>query len=118
MQEFIQQIVKNLESNGFPSKKVSLPTEKMYEIADKKGLSLNKVLDEMQESMAISFDIGDDKIVFEKITESPQDMKAKAEQMMRDMDPVELENIKNAFMQMSPSEKEEIMKKGREMGLL
>ena len=44
MEEFIEQILKNLTDNGFPTKKVSLPTEKMYEIAGLDSLSIaNKV---------------------------------------------------------------------------
>ena len=43
MDEFITQIIKNLEANGFPAKVVSLPTEKMYEIADNKEWTQTKV---------------------------------------------------------------------------
>ena len=66
MQTFIDQIIKNLETNGFPIKRVSLPTEKMFEIADNKGLSFNAVLDEMKVSHQILGAIEDEKIVFSK----------------------------------------------------
>lgn len=122
MKEFITQIMKNLESNGFPGKNVSFPTEKMYEIADNKSLSLNSVLDQLNSEHQIKADIGDDRIVFSPVelesTESPEDMMKKAQEMMSKMDPAELEKMKNMFMDMSEEEKEELMKKGKDMGLM
>ena len=100
MDKFIESIISNLEQNGFPAKKVSLPTEKMFEIADKKGLSFNKVLDKMEADFEICSDIGDEKIIFsKKLAEMNQeDMMAQAQKMMSQMDPDELERIKNMFM--------------------
>jgi hypothetical protein len=124
MQEFIDQIKKNLEANGFPDKKVSLPTEKMYEIADKKGLSLNKVLEEMKEKDSIHFEIGDEKIVFSKVVVNQEsfpnlnpDMMQKAQEMMSKMDPAELQKIQEQIANMSDEEKEEMMEKAKGMGL-
>jgi hypothetical protein len=45
------------------------------------------------------------------------DMMQKAQEMMAKMDPAELERMKNMFMNMSEEEKEEVMQKGRDMGL-
>ncbi len=129
MEQFIQQIIKNLESNGFPQKKVSLPTEKMYEVADNKGVSLNTVLDELSKSHQIMADIGDDKIVFtaklseDVISDDPfagmdqAQMMQKAQEMMAQMDPEQLKQMQETFMNMSETEKADIMQKGKDLGI-
>ena len=66
MQNFIEKIVKTLEANGFPEKKVSLPTEKMYEAADNRELSFNQVLEKMRAEFEIQSEVGTEKIVFFK----------------------------------------------------
>lgn len=131
MKKFIEQIVKNLELNGFPAKKVSLPTEKMFEIADTKGFSFNAVMDEMNSSMQILGVIEGDKIVFSKAVEnmsgfdmsafeglSESEQMAKAQEMMSKMDPAQLQGMKDIFMNMSEEEKADIMKKGKDLGLV
>lgn len=114
MQEFIDQILKNLTNNGFPAKKVSLPTEKMYEIADQKGLSLNAVLDHMASEHQIQANIQTEKIVF-SMSQAGSDMFAQAQEMMKNMDPAELERIKVMVENMSPEERDEMMKKAQSM---
>lgn len=124
MNDFIQQIMKNLETNGFPNKNVSFPTEKMYELADNKSLSLNKVLEVLLEKYQIAASIGDDKIIFSKSLQetqtgqAPEDMMKKAQEMMSKMDPAELERMKSMFENMSEEERAELMKKGRDMGIV
>lgn len=108
MEEFIQQIMKNLSENGFPQKKVSLPTEKMYEVADKKGLSLNNVFDEMRSKMQITIEIETERIVF-SMSQQTQDMFTQAAEMMQNMDPQQLEAMKKMFETMSEEEKEKLM---------
>lgn len=123
MQEFKKQILKNLESNGFPEKSVSFPTEKMYEIADKKSLSLNSVLDQIKSEYQIQVEIGDEKMIFFKqetvsAVDGPESMMKKAQEMMANMDTAELERMKSMFMNMSEEEKEEIMQKGKDIGIV
>lgn len=137
MQTFIDQIVKNLEGNGFPAKRVSLPMEKMFEIADSKGFSFNAVMDKMRTDLGIDGEIQGEKILFSKVPEvqstdgldlsglgdmfkggNSNDMMAKAQEMMAKMDPAELERMQQMFMNMSEDEKADIMKKGRDMGLM
>jgi hypothetical protein len=124
MQNFIDTILKNLESNGFPAKKVSLPTEKMYEVADQKGFSLNKVLDVMREENHINIVIEDEKIIFSKTVISAEgfpnlnpDMMKKAQEMMSGIDPEELKKIQDQIESMSEEEKAEMMAKAKSMGL-
>lgn len=124
MKKFIEQIISTLENNGFPHKKVSLPTEKMYEAADNRGLSFNKVLEELEANHEIESEIGTEKIVFSKVESNPfagmdqDNMFAKAQEMMANMDPEELKKVQDMVMNMSDEEKEELMKKGKDMGLL
>ncbi len=119
MEEFIDQIIKNLSANGFPQKKVSLPTEKMYEVADAKGLSLNKVLDELRDKKMIGSEIGPDKIIFsmEKF-ESQDDMYAKAQEMMSQMSPEELQKMQEMVQNMSPEQREQMMEQAKKMGMI
>lgn len=119
MENFIDQIIKNLSANGFPAKKVSLPTEKMYEIADEKGLSLNKVLDELREKKMIASEIGPEKIVFsmDKFNDQ-EDMMAKAQEMMAGMSPEELQKIQDMVQNMTPEQRDEMMEQAKRMGML
>ena len=119
MDKFIDQIISNLSTNGFPAKKVSLPTEKMYEIADSKGLSLNKVLDELREKKMIGSEIGPEKIIFsiEKV-ENQEDMMAKAQEMMSGMSPEELQKVQDMVKNMSPEQRDEMMAQARKMGMM
>ena len=120
MNKFIDQVISNLKSNGFPGKRVSLPMEKMFEVADNKGFSFNAVLDEMKANHKIEGIIEGERIIFTPMAleESNADMMKKAQEMMANMDPAELEKMKDLFMNMSSEEKEDMMKKGRDMGIV
>lgn len=117
MKDFALKVLSNLEANGFPAKKVSLPTDKMFEIADNKGFSFNKVLDYLKSEYQISAQITEDKIIFSKDVD-PASMMQKAQEMMSKMSSEELKQMQDMFMNMSPEEKAEIMKKGKDMGLI
>ncbi len=118
MKEFIEKILQTLRSNGFPAKRVSLPTEKMYEAADNKGLSFNSVLDQLRTEHKIEAQIGTEKIIFSQSEANPQDMMKQAQEMMSKMNPEEIRKIQEMFTNMTPEEKEEILKKGKDMGIL
>lgn len=120
MNEFIEKILQTLKTNGFPQKKVSLPTEKMYEVADSKGLSFNQVLEQLKSQHQINAEIGPEKIIFSQTSQTmnPQDMMKQAQEMMSKMSPEEMQKIKDMFDNMTPEQKEEIMKKGKDMGIL
>src|SRR5688572_19118750 len=102
MNEFIEKIIHNLKSNGFPEKRVTLPTEKMYEAADNRGLSFNKVIEQLKIDHGINAQVEVDKIVFSQIQETPQagrseDMLRQAQEMMAKMDPEELRKLQEQF---------------------
>lgn len=122
MNEFIEKILDTLKTNGFPNKRVSLPTEKMYEAADKRNLSFNRVLDELKAQHGIEAQIGTEKIIFSEIQVSGpgfnEDLMKQAQEMMSQMDPEELRKLQETFMNMTPEQKEEILKKGKDLGLL
>ena len=115
---FINQIKKNLEENGYPAKKVSFDVEKMYELADTKGLSFNKVLEDLK-LIGIDSDILTEKIVFSPIQEASDqaDMFAQAKEMLSKMNPEEVQNIKDMYENMSDTEREAMMKQAKDMGM-
>ena len=129
--QFIEQILNNLKTHGYPEKRVSLPLEKMYEVADDKGLNFNTVLKKLKEDHKTDHTMETDKVIFFPLKEAPfslnpdalknmnpDDLKKQAEEMMRTMSPEQMEEIQKAFANMGPEEKEEIMRKGKEMGLV
>ena len=105
MEEFIQRILETLTTNGFPAKRVTLPTEKMYEAADRRGLSFNTVLELLKRHHQIEAAIGPDKIVFSRTLEKTSDKAdtiRQAQEMMAKMDPAELKRVQEMFENMSP----------------
>jgi signal recognition particle GTPase len=120
MDEFIKKILQTLKTNGFPQKRVSLPTEKMYEAADNKGLSFNLVVEQLKTTHKIDAKIGPDKIIFSQTPPdlNPAEMLKQAQEMMSKMDPEELRKLQMMFESMTPEQKEEIMKKGKGLGIL
>ncbi len=111
------QILKNLESNGFPEKKVSLPLEKMYEVADSKGENLNSILEELQ-AMGVENEKTLDKIIFKSgMPNLSGDAFTKAQEMMGKMDPEELKKMQEQVANMSADEKAKLMEQAKAMGL-
>lgn len=118
MKDFVQSILQTLKNNGFPEKRVSLPTDKMFEVADNKGFSFNEVLEAIKAEYNIESKIGPEKIIFTQGTVNKDDMMKQAQEMMSKMNPEELRKIQEMFENMSPEEKENILKKGKDMGFL
>ncbi len=118
MEEFLDKILKTLSDSGFPAKRVSLPTEKMYEAADNRGLSFNTVIEELRQRHGIDATVGADKIIFSTLQKPQEDLLKEAQEMMSKMDPAELRKLQEMFMNMSAEERAEIMKKGKDLGLI
>jgi len=119
MQEFIDQIMRNLSANGFPAKRVSLPTERMYEAADDKGLNFNKVLEVLEQEHQVFSKVETERIIFFQHQQGDgDDLYKKAQEAMAQMSPEQLQQMQQMFMNMSEEEKAEIMRKGKEMGLI
>lgn len=122
------QILKNLNLNGYPEKSVSLPLEKLYEVADKKGENLNTILEELSTEGTTHTKTAD-KIVFAKVAPVQEssfnpadmnldgDMMKKVQEMMSSMKPEDLQKIKDQVTNMSEDEKSDLMQKAKGMGL-
>ena len=112
-------IINNLKNNGFPNNSVSLPLEKLYEVADKKGENLNQILKELEAEGTLNNKTAD-KIIFKTsaITKdiNPEMMK-KAEEMMGNLDPSKLQEIQEKVASMSAEDKEKLMNQAKNMGL-
>jgi len=118
MQEFMETIEKNLIKNGFPQKKVAFPLEKLYEEADKKGLSFNKVRESLQEK-SIYTETNDTKIIFSSTDPtltakdvfknvSSETMRSMEEEMGK-LSPEQIAMAQEMLEKMSPEEKEALM---------
>ncbi len=122
MKEFTEKILQTLKSNGYPEKRVSLPTDKMFEVAESKGFSFNDVLKALKDEHKVESKIGPDKIVFSPEAAAPamnpEEMMKQAQEMMAKMDPEELRKIQDMILNMSPEEKEQMMKKAKDFGML
>ncbi len=114
-QSFLELIQKNLSSSGFPDKSVQFPLEKMYEIADSKNVSLNKILDHLRDQ-GIQIETNTEKIIFNR-PEINKDSIEKARQMMDQMSPEELAKIQKQFENMTPEQKAQMMEQAKKMGL-
>jgi hypothetical protein len=115
-QSFLEMIQKNLTSSGYPEKSVQFPLEKMYELADSKDANLNNILDHLK-SKGMEIESTDDKILFNKPNFNSDTM-AKAEEMMRGMDPDKLAEIQKQVEGMTTEQREEMMEQAKKMGLL
>ena len=122
MQDFINLILKNIEANGYPAKKVGLPVEVLYEKADDRGLNFNKILEVMKNEYQVGANIETERVVFYRIHQGPSstqdEMLKQAKEAMASMSPEQIQQMQQMFMNMSDEEKAEIMRKGKEMGLL
>lgn len=118
-ENFINLLVKNLNSNGFPAKRVAFDIEKIYEIADKFGLSFNSLESDLTQKN-ICYQITTEKIVFSELasTTGPnENMFAQAQEMLSKMSPEEIQNIQKMYENMSDAEKEQVLKQAQQMGL-
>lgn len=131
MKEFAERILQTLKTNGFPQKKVSLPTDKMFEVAESKGLSFNDVLKVLKDEHNVESQIGAEKIIFSQAVTiqntdtgnpfagmDPQAMMKQAQEMMSKMSPEELKKIQEMFENMTPEQKDEMLRKGKDLGIL
>ena len=140
---FIVKIIETLKKNGFPAKRVSLPLEKMYEVAFNKGLNFNKVLEFLKEKN-IDHEKTPEKIIFFEKQESSSDNQfdpsklfemfnqnagagaganmshliEKAQEMIQTMPKDQVESMLKLFNNMPEDQKADIMKKARDLGLL
>ncbi len=123
-ENFIQDIINTLQESGYPQKKVSLPLERMYETADKLDVNFNKVLERLKNEKGINHLSTIDKIIFSPYKPNPlenldkDEMIDKAREFVNNLSPDKVEEIKSTYQKMSADQREEILRRGREMGLV
>ena len=127
MEDFIALMMKNLEKNGFPAKKVSFDIVKLYELADQRGLSFNKVLDELK-TRGIDHKKKGEKYIFSprKIAQpdlsglSP-DFLAKAQELVQNSDEDQFAvlqtMVQDQLKSMSDAERAQLFEQIKGMGL-
>ena len=122
---FVTNILSILEKNGYPENRVTLPLERMYEVAHAKQLNFNKVLDQLRER-GIDHEKTTEKIIFfplasqnEAPSNSPDlsQIMNQAMEMMQMLSPEQRAELQKTVMGMSDSEKADLLQKAREMGL-
>lgn len=118
---FLKNILGILEKNGYPEKRVSLPLERMYEVAYEKGLNFNKTLTQL-EAKGVAHEKTKDKIVFFPASAAGSEagampdfatMMAKAQEMMKNMTPEQLQQIEKMISNMSPEERDALMQQAQ-----
>lgn len=110
-EEFVNLVLKNLEKNGFPAQKVSFPFEKMYEEADRRGFSFNRVRDILRKQ-GIESELTDTKVVFRSTLNSKQEetpseqsrMYQAAQEMFSKMSPEEQQRIFEMMSKLTPAQ--------------
>ena len=131
-QTFLLDIVHTLEKNGYPSKRVALGLDNMYRIASEKGLNFNKILDKLKEA-GVDHLKTSEKIIFSPVVKTdplkdfdPEQLKnlnkdelrQRAFDMMKNMTPEQLDEIKNLYNNLSEDQKADAMKKAKDMGFV
>jgi hypothetical protein len=134
---FVDHIVEQLAKNGFPERRVSFPLERMYESADAKGLSFNRVL-EMLAERGIAHEKTPEKVIFAPAMVTPsipdagafagfdpamlgglsqEDLVAAAQAAMQQMGPEQLEALRAMLEGMTPEEQAVMLEQARKLGL-
>ena len=132
MEAVAKSIIAALEKNGFPEKKVRLPFQPVFKSCKSHGTTLSAVLNELK-SIDILHEMDADRILFFHKTKSPlkketsqgpsqsadngipDDLYAEAMEKIKDMDPAEVERIKEQVMNMTPEERDEMLKQAKAM---
>ena len=114
----------SIGKNGFPEKKVALPFQAIFNACKKNAVKLSDVLKSLEQRSVLS-EIGNEKILFyaagEETFENPNSdyrdgniFKAAMEKI-KGMDPKELSEIKNRVLNMSPTERADLLRKAKDI---
>lgn len=136
--QFVQNVINNLQKNGFPESKVAFPLERMYEAAHRKGLNFNKVLEALG-GLGIAHEKTPEKVIFASTAHEtaaaghnpfagldlgglkdlpPDQMMAAAAQAMQQMGPEQMQAIQGVLDNMSDEERAQMMEQAKKMGLI
>lgn len=120
-----ESILSSIRKNGYPQKKVSLPFQPIFQACKSQGTSLSKVLTQL-ESQDVMNEMRDDRIIFfdrnfvqqkpdQDPNEIPEELLKEASERLKNMDPAEVERMKQKVMEMSPEERENMLKQAKEI---
>ena len=120
-----ESILNSINKNGYPQKKVSLPFQPIFQACKDQDTSLSKVLKKL-EAQDVLNEMKDDKIVFydRNFTSKqpgpdpydvPEDILKEASERLKSMDPAEVERMKKKVMEMSPEERENMLKQAKDL---
>jgi hypothetical protein len=120
-----ESILNSINKNGYPQKKVSLPFQPIFQACKNQDTSLSKVLKNL-EAQDVLNEMKDDKIVFYDRNfiskrpgpdpyDIPEDLLKEASERLKSMDPAEVERMKKKVMEMSPEERENMMKQAKDL---
>lgn len=134
---FVENVVTNLEKNGFPGRRVAFPIERLYESAHAKGVNFNQVLDVLA-GRGIAHEKTPEKVVFHPIERadvtagakafagldvgalaglSVQEQMAAAAEFVKQMTPEQLGVIRSLIENLSDAEKAELLDRARALGI-
>jgi hypothetical protein len=135
---FIDRLIAQLTKNGYPERRVAFPIERMYESADKQGLSFNKVL-EVLEERGIAHEKTPEKVIFAPAEAEPpaptsgafpafdpallagmsqEQLMAAAQAAMQQMGPDQLAALRGMVEGMTPEQQAEMVEQIRKLGLV
>ena len=121
-----ESILNSIQKNGYPQKKVALPFQPIFQACKKQDTSLSKVLKNLEEKDVLN-EMRDDRIIFyhrntfrtqSKVDDPydvPEDLLKEASERLKSMDPAELEKMKKKVMEMSPEERDNLMKQAQDI---
>jgi hypothetical protein len=135
---FVDRVVAQLTKNGYPERRVAFAIERMYESADAKGLSFNKVLEVLLER-GVAHEKTPEKVVFFPVGGAPsvppgfegfegfdpamlagmsqEQILAAAQAAMQQMGPDQLAALRAMFEGMPAEQQAEMIEQARKLGL-
>jgi hypothetical protein len=135
---FVDSVIAQLAKNGYPERRVSFPIERMYESAAAKGLSFNKVLEQLAER-GIGHEKTPEKVIFAPAVVAPpspfpgdafagldpamfagmsqEQLFAAAQAAMQQMGPEQVAALRAMVEGMTPEQQAAMLDQAKKMGL-
>lgn len=124
METIVNSVITSIQKNGYPEKRVALPFKSIFQACKKRDISMATVLKALEER-DVFHEMRDDRILFfpkgyqpadkPDAGPIPEDMYKAAMEKLNEMDPAEVEKMKQRIMSMSPEEREALMKQARDL---
>ncbi|MCM8531686.1 MAG: hypothetical protein NE330_11035 [Lentisphaeraceae bacterium] len=143
--QFIDKIISTIEANGYPEKKVSLPLPKVQAACESKGLELDMILSRLG-MKGFYGKVSGEKLIFSEVKEeesaanpfenmggmgdmfggmdmsalqnmSQEEIMGQVSKLMETMTPEQQEGMMDMYKNMSDEDKEQLLDKGKGMGL-